>query len=231
MLGTDPNLRPRYQYISHHWYFFVFTFLHKNNSEKRKCILWRYKFISYLINIHSLKRCLQKFKVVNILMLQLRLKFYFLQTNAAWKEHVHELAIGRSWKETRKVLEWALLSPEVPPRAASRKEVPPHRALLATCVPLLAPVPPHPIPQVWAWRKGLCLRAAPAAALSLSTVGWPQRSPQSPQTPRTTNTTPYVSVKETGVKTTLLSFCQKKRNRFFLSSSSKLSKYINVRQK
>ena len=34
-------------------------------------------------------------------MLQLRLKFYFLQTNAAWEEHVHELAVGCSWKETR----------------------------------------------------------------------------------------------------------------------------------
>lgn len=62
--------------------------------------------VSYLINVHSLKWCLQKFKIVNILMFQLCLKFYFLQTNAAREEHVHELAIGRSWKETRTVLEW-----------------------------------------------------------------------------------------------------------------------------
>lgn len=33
-------------------------------------------------------------------MLQLCLEFYFLQTDTAWEEHVHELAIGGSWKKT-----------------------------------------------------------------------------------------------------------------------------------
>lgn len=33
-------------------------------------------------------------------MLQLCLEFYFLQTDTAWEEHVHELAIGGSWKTT-----------------------------------------------------------------------------------------------------------------------------------
>lgn len=50
----------------------------------------------YLINVHPFKGRLEKFKVVNILMLQLCLEFYFLQTNTAREEHVHELAIGRS---------------------------------------------------------------------------------------------------------------------------------------
>ena len=128
--------------------FFVFTFLHKNHFKKRKCILWRYKLVSYLINIHSLKWCLKKFKIVNILMLQLCLKFYFLQTNAAWKEHVHELAIGRSWKEMRTVLAWVLLSPEVPLRAArqegavSTQRPPGHVCPSAHSCRTLTPSPP-----------------------------------------------------------------------------------------
>ena len=84
----------------------VFGFLYKKKFKQRRCILRRYKSVSYLINIHSLERCLQKLKIVNVLMLQLRLKFYFLQTNAAWEEHVHELAVGRSWKETRTGQVW-----------------------------------------------------------------------------------------------------------------------------
>lgn len=84
----------------------VFGFLHKKKVKQRWCLLRRYKSLSYLINIHSLERCLQKLKIVNVFMLQLRLKFYLLQTNAAWEEHVHELAVGCSWKETRTGQVW-----------------------------------------------------------------------------------------------------------------------------
>lgn len=120
MLCADPNLLLRYRrHIPLTFFFWIFAFLHKNNFKERKCILWRYKLVSYLIDIHSLKWCLQKFKIVNILMLQFCLKFYFLQTNAAWKEHVHELTIGRSWKETRKVRAW--VCPQVRRRTARQE--------------------------------------------------------------------------------------------------------------
>lgn len=93
---TDKDIAP--------WH--VFGFLHKKKVKQRRCLLQRYKSVSYLINIHSLERCLQKLKIVNVFMLQLRLKFYLLQTNAAWEEHVHELAVGCSWKETRTGQVW-----------------------------------------------------------------------------------------------------------------------------
>lgn len=54
---------------------------------------------AYLIHIHSFKRCLQKLEVVNVFMLQLCLKLYFLQANAPWEQHVHELAISCSYNK------------------------------------------------------------------------------------------------------------------------------------
>lgn len=129
----------RYIPLTHFW---IFASLHKNHFKQRQCILWRYKCVSYLINIHSLKRCLQKLKIVNVLMFQLRLKFYFLQTNAARKEHVHELAVGCSWKETRKGPVWVRLY-HVRLRVAGQEGAgSPEPSALLPCV-LLSSLHPH----------------------------------------------------------------------------------------
>lgn len=72
-------------------------------------------------------------------MLQLCLKFYFLQTNAAWKQHVHELAVGCSWKETRKGVSVRV------PHANEGCGVGGSMGPPATCTPLLtALTTPHP---------------------------------------------------------------------------------------
>lgn len=129
----------RYIPLTHFW---IFASLHKNHFKQRQCILWRYKCVSYLINIHSLKRCLQKLKIVNVLMFQLRLKFYFLQTNATRKEHVHELAVGCSWKETRKGPVWVWLY-HVRLRVAGQEGAgSPEPSALLPCV-LLSSLHPH----------------------------------------------------------------------------------------
>lgn len=176
MLCTDPLQYQRHIYPTGNFFGFFFSFLHKNNFKERQCILWWYQLVSYLINIHSLKRCLQKFKIVNILMLQLCLKFYFLQTNAAWKQHVHELAIGSSWKEKSKA--WVSRTQE-PLRLLGRQEPSPLRDPLGACAPLLTelhlPVPSSLLPEV----KGADLPLPPC----LSTVALILHSPEHQQLP------------------------------------------------
>lgn len=61
-----------------------------------RCVLFKRK--TDFVDIHPFKSCLKNFEVVYIFMLQLCLKFDLLQKDATWKQHVHELAICRSWK-------------------------------------------------------------------------------------------------------------------------------------
>lgn len=51
---------------------------------------------SDFVDAHPFKSCLQDFEVVYKFVLQLGLKFDFLQQDAAGKQHVHELAVRRS---------------------------------------------------------------------------------------------------------------------------------------
>lgn len=55
--------------------------------------------MSHLINIHPLEGGLQEFEVVDVFMLQLGLEFHLLKTDAAGKQHVHELTVRCSCKE------------------------------------------------------------------------------------------------------------------------------------
>lgn len=64
-----------------------------------RCLLFKRK--TDFVDIHPFKSCLKNFKVVYIFMLQLRLKFDLLQKDATWKQHVHELAICRSWENAK----------------------------------------------------------------------------------------------------------------------------------
>lgn len=73
---------------------------------------------SYLIHIHSFKWCLQKLEVVNVFMLQLCLKLYFLQANAPWEQHVHELAVSCS---CNKKMHWHYI--DINPDAPSKDQM------------------------------------------------------------------------------------------------------------
>lgn len=57
--------------------------------------------VTDFVHTHPFKSCLKNFEVVYKFVLQLGLKFDLLQKDTAWKQHVHELAIRRSWKTQR----------------------------------------------------------------------------------------------------------------------------------
>lgn len=52
---------------------------------------------TYFVNSHLFKGNLQKLEVMDVFMLQLGTKFYFLQRHTGGKQHVHELAVGSTW--------------------------------------------------------------------------------------------------------------------------------------
>ena len=224
-----------YVHNSAYWYqdiapWNVFGFLHQKKVKQRRCLLRRYKSVSYLINIHSLEWCLQKLKIVNVFMLQLRLKFYFLQTNAAWEEHVHELAVGCSWKETR-TDRLSLKVPRVTERCWAGGS--PTSSALLLCAPLLpAPTPPGPPGlgaggQGWVWMQLLHLLTpnhCGTDALHDSITGFHEQWTELHS----------LTCEEIRVRTTLLRFSHEKKGAYFsfhrAATSSKSLTYIREKQ-
>lgn len=51
---------------------------------------------SHLVDVHPLEGSLQEFEVVDVFMLQFGLELDLLKTDAARKQHVHELTVRRS---------------------------------------------------------------------------------------------------------------------------------------
>lgn len=95
---------------------------------------------------------------MNVLMLQLRLEFYFLQTDAAGKEHVHELAVGCSWGDKKSAgvsfsirprCRWDAGQEGLPSPAASWPGMPSR-----PCAPSYHVMPSWSQAWVWAGRDG-----------------------------------------------------------------------------